>query len=495
MPSLPFEYTDFTAGLNTRESPYVEDTTKLWARSCQNVVSNTNGSLIKATGRTNLTVTLGAGPTSLASYEDGTLPRLLASDGPNVWKIAPDGTVTSLGTGFTTGSRWTIIQTQSTGGRGPVYLMNGIDTPQTWDGTSSFLSNWTATTGAVPNGQYMILAGNRLWVAGMGLRAVSQASSEVIFSDLIPANAGPITWPTSNLDVFDENDGTPITGLGKVGAFILVTKARKLYMITDMNTGDARRLSDTIGCVAHRTIADSPLGTFFLSADRGVYLTNGSKLTPISDQLQPTFDAIQDKSGSAGIYYNGHYYLSIDTTGNGVNDTLLDYDTVLGSWWKHTTGFAQMVAWTGTGSLSGAGQLGLYGANTVTGSIQQLFVPGLYTNNGSPITWQWQGAWQSPTFYRRRRFPTSWYRKNFRQLRIEGSGTVDVSVAADFQAGAVLKQSDVFNGLSPSVNQARVHSLGVHKALSPVFGATSSTLDQVNSYTWMITDRRDGVVG
>ena len=147
--------------------------------------------------------------------------------------------------------------------------------------------------------------------------------------------------------------------------------------------------------------------------------------------------------------------------------------------------------------------------------MDQCFVPGTYTDNGSNMTWVWRGPWQSPTFYRRRRFPTPYFRKRLRQVRVDGNGTVDFSIATDFtgneslvRANALAATSGNFGGSdgslygavdgsvfgSPSVTRARFFSLGVANAFSLVFGSTSSTQDQVYEYVMMLQDRRDLVV-
>jgi hypothetical protein len=237
-----------------------------------------------------------------------------------------------------------------------------------------------------------------------------------------------------------------------------------------------------------------------------VYLTNGSKLTSVSDNIQPTINSLQERSNSAGVYYNGHYYLSVDTGGVfNQNDTTLDFDSALQSWWLHTFGSGQFAVWHPSGVT------GLYSAKDTSAIVDQCFVPGTLVDNGTPFLWRWRGPWQSPTFYRRRRFPTPYFRKRLRQVRFDGTGTVDVSLATDFFGGEVLKQSNAFNpasstfggagvyggadgslfGDQPALSRARLYSLGVANAWSMVFSATSSTQDMVTSYVLMVTDLKD----
>jgi hypothetical protein len=480
----------------------------------QNVQGTLQGALAKRDGL----VTFATPPVQLNSLFalEETGPFLVASGATSIYSISTGGTVTPIKTGLTNNLNWEFVQSQPVTGppaQGPLYGMNGVDTPQTWSGTGS-MTNWTATTGTVPNGKYMLLAGNRIWVSG-----VSANPSRVYFSDLIPVNNGPVTWPTANVSIFDENDGHPITGLGHVGPYILVFKANKTFVIVDLNTGDARRLSDSIGCVSHRSIAAAPEGTYFL-CEMGVYRTNGSSLQSLSDTIIPTLGTIQDQSQAAGAYFNNHYYLSVDLSGTyGLNDTTLDYDVVLSSpqepsWWLHTFGSSQFATWHPVGNIPL-----LYSAKDTAAIVDRCFAPGVNTDNGQPFTWTWKGPWQSPSFYRRRRFPTPYFRKRLRQLRIEGNGHVDVSLATDFfDQGEVLKQKNVFTsddttfgdsmvygaidgtifGEASGVKRARLFSLGVANAFSVVFSNQFSVLDgddptkdYVFAYNMVVTDRRD----
>jgi hypothetical protein len=120
------------------------------------------------------------------------------------------------------------------------------------------------------------------------VRAVADPGSTLVFSDI----GNPRAWPAANVVQFDPNDGDSITGLGTIGPYLLVFKRRKTWVVTDLDTGANRRLSGDTGCAAGRSIVETPLGTFFLTQDKGVYLTNGSSLEPMSDVIRPTLDGI-----------------------------------------------------------------------------------------------------------------------------------------------------------------------------------------------------------
>jgi hypothetical protein len=273
-------------------------------------------------------------------------------------------------------------------------------------------------------------------------------------------------------------------------------------------------ISNNIGISAHRSIATGAEGTYFLAEDRGVFVTNGSKLTPISDKIRPSLDAITagQRSQACGTYFGEHYYLSVSTDANPGNDATFDYDATLGSWWKHSFASSQFSIW----HPSGAGtQAQLYSAKATAAIVDQCLVSGVFTDNGAAMTWVWRGPWQSPSFYRRRRFPTPYFRKRLRQVRAQGSGTVDFSIARDFAGLETLVEANIF-GSAPggtfggadgtifgamdgsifggtSVQNARIFGQGVANAFSLVFGSTSTTQDEVFTYMLALTDRRDMV--
>lgn len=504
--SLPFAYNDFHGGLNTYSAPYLLEDNE--SRDLQNVQGTTAGAIVKRTGLVTF-----ASPAvtfkSLFPLESTGSPFLIGTGGTSIYSVSAGGSVTDIhgAATLTNNLPWSFVSGPVISGQGPLYGMDGTDTPLQWTGSGN-VASWTATDsgGAVPNGKYSIYWQNQVFVAGVG-----STPSRVYWS----AIADPTGWNPANLKGagfmdFDPNDGQPITGIGVAGPYVLVGKARKLWVITSPANATARLISNNVGIVSHRSIAAGPEGTFFLNEDRGVFLTNGSKVTPISDKIIPTLNQVDGlRNIAAGVEYNGHYYLSVSLKGTN-NDTILDYDSLLGTWWKHNIGSNQFAIWHPTGSSPS-----LYSAKATSAIVDQCFVPSVYTDNGSPMTWFWRGPWQSPTFYRRRRFPTPWFRKRLRQVRLEGFGTVDFSIAKDFAGletliranclanvsggtygavdGTVYGAADGTLYGSPSVTRARFFSLGVANAFSLVFSATSNTPDTVLEYTMMLTDRKDMV--
>ena len=499
-----------------------------------NVQGTTAGAIVKRAGLSTF-ATPSAALQSLIACEGTPVSALVGATASSLVSVNTAGAVNVIKASGVTNGRWEGLLMPSPS-QGPLFLINGVDPPQQWSGATSgtLTGAWTATSGTntnvpggtngIPNGKYSTQAGNQMYITGVAAfpnRVYVSALGDATLWDstIVPDNAhktGGANW----FDL-DANDGQVITAIGRVGPYVLVCKPRKSYVIIAPGSGavingvgdtpNIRNLSDSVGCVADRSIATGAAGTYFLSEGRGVYVTNGSKLTPTSDKILPILQGIGNQLQNAcGFYFAGHYYLSIASTGAAPNDITLDYDEILGSWWKHSFGSSELVAW----HPSTVAQL--YSAKSTAAIVDQCFTPGVNVDNGVPFTWAWKGPWQSPSFYRRRMYPSTWYRKRLRQIRLEGFGTVDYYLAKDFVATESLIRANCFPTtiLNPStfggggtfggsgalggtfgggapVGEAEVFSLGVARAFSQVFSATSNTQDEVLSYTLALTDRVD----
>lgn len=508
-------------------------------RDCFNVQGTTAGAISKRAGLATF-ATPAAALQSLIACEGTPVSALVGATPSSLVSVNAAGAVNVIKASGVSNGRWEGLLAPVMGSQGPLYMLNGVDNPQQWSGATSGTStgDWVKATtsgyvdpppaaglkNGIPNGKYSTQVGNQMYITGVAAapnRVYVSALSDPTTWDptTVPDNAhrtGGATW----FDL-DANDGQVITAIGRVGPYVLVCKPRKSYVIISPgsaavingvgDTPNVRNLSDSIGCVADRSIATGAAGTYFLSEGRGVYVTNGSKLTPISDKILPILQAVGSQlSNACGFYFAGHYYLSIASQGAAPNDLTLDYDEILQSWWKHSFGSNELVAW----HPSTVAQL--YSAKSTAAIVDQCFAPNVYTDNGVPFTWAWKGPWQSPSFFRRRLYPSTYYRKRLRQIRLEGFGTVDYYLAKDFVATESLIRANCFPTtiLNPStfggggtfggsgalggtfgggapVGEAEVFSLGVARAFSQVFSATSNTQDEVLSYTLALTDRVD----
>lgn len=479
---LPFSYNTFTGGLNTfAKFDLVGDTE---SPDCSNVQGTIEGAIVKRGGfQTVATLTNPITSIHLPEQE-----YMLAADdtaGTLIRVQTDTGALLTLKSGLTTGTRWSWLAGPAVAGQGGSYGMDGINTPQQWNSNAGTTTgNWTATDagGTVPDGSMCIYFQNQAFVTG-----VLTNPSRVYWSGF----ADPTAWNPANLNGsgfmdFDPSDGYAITGIGVVGPYILVFKATKTWVIVDTATATARRLSATIGCTSFRSITETPEGTFFLGPDR-IYVTNGSKITPVSDKVQPTIDSnpLLLRPGAAGCYHGGHYYLSLNLTNGSTNDTILDWDTHFNSWWKHSIGVNDWAVREKGGLFNPVP----YAANASSAFISRGFQSGIYQDNGSNFTWQWTTPWQSPSFYRRRRFPTMYYRKRMRQLRILGSGKADLSIAKDFGA-LTTWGTDIFSNSSTNTEK-RVYGQGVARAWQLKFSGSYNSPGEVDEYVYSLVDRRD----
>ncbi len=345
-------------------------------------MSSSRGAIIKRGGSN--TFCTGPASAELTSlFAGNTSPKVaIASTGANVYSVSTAGALATLKTGLTAGTRWEWIQGPVVGSAGAYYGLNGTDTPLTWDGAAGSTSNWTATTGAVPNGKWVIWHDNRAWVTG-----VTSDPSAVYFSDLLD----PTSWPAANIVRFDSRDGQPITGIGTAGPWIVVFKERKCWQIYDTSTAANRKIDDGVGCVSHRSISSSDAGTFFLSADQGVCHTTGTRVDRVSQNVTPTINSItaSQRQNAAGATFKNHYYLSY-ANGSASNNRTLDYDMNLKSWWHHDLAANQWIVWE-----PGATGYQMYGAksgvSSPNGLIVQAWVPGVSQDSAANYSSYWRG--------------------------------------------------------------------------------------------------------
>jgi hypothetical protein len=384
------------------------------------------------------------------------------------------------------------------------------------------------TSPNVPQGKYMIWAGNRIWMTG-----VEADQSAVFFSGIVPIGAGgeegdPSSWPKANVVRFDASDGKPITGIGTVGPYILVFKESKTWVIHDINTGANRKIADKIGCVAQRSIVETAGGTFFLTADQGVYHTNGSTVTEMSYNVRPTILGINpaQREFAAGEYWNNHYYLSFAKGTSATSNRTLDYDSVLKSWWLHDLTGNQ---WARFEATTGEPHLYCIPPKAKAGVVQA-FVEGTYQDSGKNYTGNevlgafWLGAWEPFAYYIfRHRIKAPFLKKRVRQIFFNGEGQIIPGVYKNFQIGE--RQEKAVPGSKPetepelpvnfepsttkwaegegiwgtgegiwggeaTVGQARIYAPGIANVWSVGFGNNSAEPFTVEAFAYMIQFRK-----
>jgi hypothetical protein len=230
--------------------------------------------------------------------------------------------------------RHSIVSAVVSGGQGPIYGSGGGGIP--YQGNGGVMANWTASAGTRPSGEFLLYHSDRMWVGG-DITAPSRVYWSSVgdprdWSSVAPSDAGFVD--------LDPNDGDVIQGLGSIGPYVLVFKRRKTFLLYEpsLATGANRRLSDSVGCIAHHTIASSPYGTIFLAID-GLKVTDGQAIRDVGRVLSSGFKRVNPLNvlwTATGVYFKDHYYLSgLDVTDLG---PILDWDIKNDSYWRHGLG-------------------------------------------------------------------------------------------------------------------------------------------------------------
>ena len=421
----PIVYSDFSGGVNLAAAPYL-----LAENQCQdarNVTVGATNSLLKRPGSSLLSE-----PSTLDSIHslfavNTSTKSLLAvgkqasASNDRIITISTGGTATTLKSTLTQGQRWEWVQAPTSGGQGPIYGVNGVDAPQYWDGSGS-MANWTASTGTIPTGaKYLLYHADTIWATGD-----PALPGRVRFSGLTGSavpGPDPRNWDADNYVDIEPQDGSTITGIGKVASYILVFKPHTTYAITDPSTGAWRQINSGIGCAAHRSIVETQAGTIFLSEDAGVCVTDGSTVTKLGENVDPLIRQAADNNPSAlanscATYRNDSYYLSIPSA-TSTNDLTLEYHLPTRSWWIHTTTSNQFAL------LDPDGTPKLYSAHATDNKVLRVLAPDLYTDEGVAYDTYWEGPFWP--------FGQPHINKRLTQIRMDGAGIWLLYLATTFE--------------------------------------------------------------
>lgn len=430
----PVLYQDFRGGVNLQSGPYLLEESQ--CRDARNVHSTTIGSIRKREGMVTLSdetalATLDGPahtlfPVNLSTKSLLAVGKQASASNDRIVKLSTSGVATTLKSGLTQGKRWEFVQgplaTDETPDQGPIYGINGFDTPQYWDGSASATVNWVASLGTVPiNCTLLIYHLDKFWAAGDPAHP-GRVQSTGLNNDATPL-PDPCNWDTDFIDEVDPNDGEAITGLGKIGPYLLVFKPHKTYVLSDPVGRAYRPVSSTIGCSAHRSIVETSRGTMFLSEDMGVCVTDGTDVTPISDNILPLLREAANVNAAnfykaSATYFRDSYWLSIPTE-DSENDLMLEYQLQEESWWIHTCTSNQFAL------LDPGGTPKLYSANAQDKRVEQAFVEGTFTDNLATYP---EVYWQGPFWP----FGQPHLNKRISQFRADGLGDWTMSAATAF---------------------------------------------------------------
>lgn len=427
------EWQDFSGGKNSRfPSTEIE---RNQCQDCLNVYSDLRGALCKRHGYTLLSQD-GTDPVqTIWAYNklkaDGSFDRyLLKAAGTTVraYTSVGGGTWSNVATGLTAGKRFGAAEANNKS-----YFANGADGLKQWDGTTL-----TAVSGAPAGTWLLVWHRNRMYAA-------TGKSSRLYFSDL----GDPTSWPVLNFLDFDVDDGDRITALaeGPDGSLVIFKEtSRHVLRGTGPGSYTSHSVRDGIGCVSHwatAQVADekgSSSELAFLSRE-GVYLTDGTKKTLISDAITPDVRVWPQEylHLSSLAYYNQHLHVSLP---NGRYDTANTYiwawDVRGKGWWPWTIPASHLFVWyTGTARMLLAG-------SPATGRIHTLWDG--YNDNGAAINSLWIGKDDDagkPTHKKR-------YKRGFAtEKAFDGTQALAVMWNQDFGVASTVMQVPVNTGSFP----------------------------------------------
>lgn len=485
MRGTPNVFNDYSAGVDKNLNSYSFDSN--FARDLLNVQRGASGKVVKRNGFTSLaTPTLPL--TSLWTYERGTDKYIMAigDDGgsTDIYSVTPAGTVTSRKGSLTVtaGRLWDGIQAPVNGSEGPVYFINGSDPALQWTGSGN-AAVWTVSSGSLPNGKYLTYHDNCVFMAGVETNVTTKST---LYRSMI---ANPRLWDTPDgaTTLLDPDDGEDITAIGSVGPYALGFKATKVFIITDTESLSYRRLTEGVGSVSHRSVTATDTGTFFLSSNRRIYVTDGSKTEPISTPVDPVLALIPDSSlpKVTGTYFDSSYLLSFSTSTT-ENDTILEYDTNNGSWWIHkiyigsssTTGVAD---WA---SIDPSANSRLYaaGANTTTKRLFQAFKPGTYADlTSQAFVSNISTSWNV--------FGNPHINKVITQIRWDSVGTETVSLTKRFESSGATETSVTLESDVPT--EKAIYTPGSMRAISIKFENNDTSAWELLAHSIMTDQRTD----
>lgn len=212
---------------------------------------------------------------------------------------------------YNNGGVWTNKRTVTTGKKAEfttfldyVFMVNGTDATETWNGDSGSSFGTNNASGA-PVGNYIENFRSRVWIAN--------SNDRVYYSSLPSASTTPtITWDvnTNYIDISPQ-DGDNVTGLKRYKNALLLFKRNHIYRIYSVTeTEPDPKLS--VGTYSNRSIVEAKDGIYF-SHPSGIYRYSESGLDCISEPVIDFINGITiaNQSKITGWQDGNHVYFSI----------------------------------------------------------------------------------------------------------------------------------------------------------------------------------------
>jgi hypothetical protein len=469
MRGRPVAFSDFSGGLNLRESPLdIADNQSPDLADVQPV--GDSGSIQRRLGdltsSSDWAPAVGGAPGLFYSRKLSAL-FAPASNGELSDGIAPLTVYEGPPAGALNGY-YSIIEAPANGGQGPVYYSKP-DTPRVmryWDGAAA--GNWTASAGTVPAAHHLIYAGNRVWAAR------TDADPDALYWSEI---GEPRNWPAANVTRFGVGDGEVITGIAPCAAGILLFKQTRAWLIYDLDTS-ANRFLGAYGNSLHRPI-ETPYGTVFYDPQRGVSLSDGSRVEHIGRMLSPSAPSAVSLDGTViydlafrerSLFAAARVPTADGTTISGIFEYRFDSQT----WWRHTLPDAR--------GLTSYGAT-LYGTRDGVRRYYQLINSGALRYDGATLT----PYWTTKHFT----FGDPHMAKRLRSMEIVGEGTLTVEGRIDHGTAAAFTRGPFTLSAAAAAARQRVGDLGTAYALQVKISGSGAERMRLDELSVRAIQRRD----
>lgn len=349
-------YMDLSGGLNTKKDAHALSRNQLSVSvNCWyaygSAISKRPGStaVITPNGNTGL----GTSATGLSSARFNNVSCIIVQQGTalNAARVT-DTSFASIGTlGINANSIRTAQMYDPDTGKDTLFICDGVDTPQMWQGPGTNIHQVNVTPGYVPynatagapitpkyvatNGMHLFYAGEPTIPCGV---FISDSFYPERFSSNAPAGAGyAAPYVPYIVGLNDGVNGGDITGLQPLGPMMLVYKQSAIYRMIDIGIygvmlWKSEVVSASVGCLSPRSIVRFDDFHCFLGID-GVYQTDGETTRCISANVPTYFDStltgnaaiIQNRTTAVGARMGNRYLIFFDD-GSGMPSRGLWFD-------------------------------------------------------------------------------------------------------------------------------------------------------------------------
>lgn len=286
-------------------------------------------------------------------YDTPAAEYLVAVAAGKLWRW--DGTAWGTLAPYTSANAarpWAMAQLVDT-----LFLADGVNALRAWDG-AALADLGTGSSTQAPVGTLLISAQNRLWMAG-----VAEVPDGLWASRFVDG----ATWDATTLMIrIGGGEGDPITALAEWDDYqVAVFKRNSIYLVRaepnathgadvahSLANATVTKISDTIGCVAARSLMRVGNDLWFLS-DAGVFSlgrvlaqTQRELKQAVSGPVQDVLERVHwaEAHQAAAFFWNNYYLLSLPVEQATAPNTVLAFHTGRQAWAGEWQGW-QPLSW------------------------------------------------------------------------------------------------------------------------------------------------------